>query len=330
MAARAGVSLKTVTNVVHARPNVSPGTRERVLAAIADLDYRPSLIGRQLQSGRSHTVTLAVPRIDEPYLGALAHALIAAADAQGYTVVMDETGGREDRERWAVQGYPGHGVDGVIFSPLVLNPPAMAAGSRQTPIVLLGEPVANSFADYVAIDNERSAHDVVDHLVSQGRRRFAFLGATPERLSSVGASRHRAVAARLAATSLAEPLAVPQPRYSREGGALAIEMLRPNLDQVDALVCASDLLAIGAMRALHEVGVHVPDDIAVTGWDDIVDCEYTSPTLTSVSPDLQELAETATSALLRRIEGYSGPAVTHQVKHALRVRQSSTSLDVSR
>ena len=81
VAALAGVSLKTVTNVVHQRPYVKDETRARVQAAIEKLDYRPSLAGRQLQSGRSNIITLAVPRIDEPYLGALAHALIAAADA---------------------------------------------------------------------------------------------------------------------------------------------------------------------------------------------------------------------------------------------------------
>ena len=94
VAALAGVSLKTVTNVVHQRPYVKDETRARVQAAIEELSYRPSLAGRQLQSGRSNMITLAVPRIDEPYLGALAHELIAAAEPRGYTVVMDETGGR--------------------------------------------------------------------------------------------------------------------------------------------------------------------------------------------------------------------------------------------
>ena len=92
-----------------------------MLAAIEELDYRPSLAGRQLQSGRSNMITLAVPRIDEPYLGALAHQLIATAAPRGYTVVMDETGGRIDREEQAASGYPGHGIDGVIYSPLALN-----------------------------------------------------------------------------------------------------------------------------------------------------------------------------------------------------------------
>ena len=93
VAALAGVSLKTVTNVVHDRPYVSEQTRARVRAAIEELNYRPSLAGRQLQSGRSNTVTLAVPRIDEPYVGAMAHAVIEAAGRRGFAVLIRPSSG---------------------------------------------------------------------------------------------------------------------------------------------------------------------------------------------------------------------------------------------
>ena len=100
----AGVSLKTVTNVVHERRHVKAETRARVKAAIAELGYTPSLVGRQLQSGRSNIVALAVPRIDEPYLGALAHAVIIAGERHGYTVFTDETGRSDDHELRAAAG----------------------------------------------------------------------------------------------------------------------------------------------------------------------------------------------------------------------------------
>ena len=138
-----------------------------MLAAIAELDYRPSLAGRQLRGVRSNMLTLAVPRVDEPYLGALAHAIIAAATVRGYTVLIDETGGRPAHEREVVEGYPGHGIDGVIFSPLALDPDRLAAASNRTPLVLLGEQLTDSPADYVAIDNDGSAREVVRHLLDR-------------------------------------------------------------------------------------------------------------------------------------------------------------------
>ncbi|WP_161606086.1 LacI family DNA-binding transcriptional regulator [Microlunatus speluncae] len=326
VAARAGVSLKTVTNVVHQRSNVRDSTRARVLAAIEELDYRPSLAGRQLQSGRSTMITLALPRIDEPYLGALAHAMIAAASPRGYTVVMDETGGVPEREEQAAAGYPGHGIDGVIFSPFALDPEAMAAMSRRTPMVLLAAPLPDSHADYVAIDNPRSAGEVVDHLYATGRRRFGFIGRNPHQPNGVGEIRLAGVRDRLAGhgLALAERQSIPTGRYTREAGERAIAEA-DELHGCDAIVCCSDLLAIGAIRGLKRAGLRVPEDIAVVGWDNIVDTEYVTPTLTSVAPDLEALAEQTIEALLDRIDGNREPARTFVVPHTLMTRESTGS-----
>ena len=325
VAARAGVSLKTVTNVVHQRPYVRDETRARVLAAIEELDYRPSLAGRQLQSGRSNMITLAVPRIDEPYLGALAHELIAAAAPRGYTVVMDETGGRVEREEQAARGYPGHGIDGVIYSPLALNPQLLADMSRNTPMVLLGESLPNSSADYVAIDNQRSAREVVDHLVSQGRMRFAYLGGQPDLYPGVGEQRAFAVGQRLADHGIAQDdLVITTGRFQRGEGLRRTQKNLRRLRQCDALICASDLLALGALRALREAGIRVPDDIAVVGWDNIEDGAYANPSLSSVAPDLPALAGRAMDVLITRIEGNRSGSRSYVVPHKLVVRESTT------
>lgn len=325
VAARAGVSLKTVTNVVHERPYVAADTRQRVLDAIDELDYRPSLAGRQLQSGRSNILTLAVPRIDEPYLGSLAHAIIAAATPRGYTVLIDETGGRLDRERQASEGYPGHGIDGVIFSAIALDPQHLAAVSTRSPLVLLGERVPGSSADYVAIDNEESAREVVRHLLEHGRRRIAFLGDQPGRPTTVGAVRRRGYDRQLAEAGLRRRSGrvVGTDRFTREEGeelATALWRLDPTLD---AVVCASDLLAVGAMRALRRLGVTVPGDVAVTGWDDTIDGRYCSPSLSTVATDLSVLAERTLDALSRRVEGDRSEGTTFVVPHQLVVRESS-------
>lgn len=325
VAALAEVSLKTVTNVVHERPNVREETRERVLAAIATLDYRPSLAGRQLRGLRSNILTLAVPRVDEPYLGALAHAVIDAATARGYTVLIDETGGRAAHEREAAEGYPGHGIDGVIFSPQALDPDHLAAVSNHTPLVLLGEQLTDSPADYVAIDNDGSAREVVRHLVRHGRRRIGFLGGQPRRPTAVGELRRQGYLAQLAESGIAVRAdgMVHAGQFTRAEGELLAQRLVAQAPQLDALLCASDLLAIGALRALRGLGVRVPDDVAVVGWDDVVEGRYGTPSLSTVAPDLAFLAEHALEALIRRIEGDRTPGRTVVVPHRLVVRESS-------
>jgi DNA-binding LacI/PurR family transcriptional regulator len=321
----AGVSLKTVTNVVHNRPYVKQETRDRVLAAIAELDYRPSNAGRQLQSGRSHLITLVVPRIDEPYLGGLAHALITAATPRGYRLLIDETSGRFEQELEAASGYPGHGIDGVIFSPFALNPEHLAARSRDFPMVMLSRFLPESTADYVAIDDVASAHDAIRLLVGQGRRRIGFLGAQPGLVGALGEVRLGACTDALAEHGLRPPAGgiAAGVRFDRESGEQGAEEVLNRAPGVDALVCASDLMAIGAMRALRRRGVRVPDDVAVLGWDNIIDGEYVTPSLTTVAPDLPALANQTLDALIRRIEGDQTPARTYVIPHRLVVREST-------
>ena len=321
----AGVSLKTVTNVVHERRHVKADTRARVKAAIAELGYTPSLVGRQLQSGRSNIVALAVPRIDEPYLGALAHALIMTGERHGYAVFTDETGRSDEDELRAAGGYPGHSIDGVIYSPLAVDPRRLADMSRFTPMVLLGEHISEGSADYVAIDNEQSARDVVRHLADGGRRRIAYVGGNPARPSSVGQLRFEGFRAAMKELSLEsrDDWQLRCDRYSRETGAAMAEQLLPRIADIDAVVCASDLLAIGAIRTFSEHQVRVPDDVAVFGWDNIVDGRYLSPSLSSVGTDLDLLADRTFEALISRIHGNRDPARVYTVPHELIIRESS-------
>lgn len=325
VAALARVSLKTVTNVVHDRPHVKQETRQRVQAAIDELGYRPSLAGRRLQSGRSNTITLAVPRIDEPYLGTLAHAIIAAAGQRGYTVLIDETGSGTEHEELAAAGYPGHGIDGVIYSPAALNPQHLAAMSHDTPMVLLGEHLPDSTADHVAIDNVASAREVVRHLLAGGRQRIAFLGNQPDRTAGVGELRNQGYRLEMAEAGLQvmEGWTAPASRFTREEGETrGDDFVRTNTS-LDALVCASDLLAIGAMRSFRRHGITVPGDIAVVGWDNTIDAAYHSPSLTSIAPDLQRLAALTLDALVSRIDGNRDVGQSYVVPHELIVRDST-------
>lgn len=321
VAAQAGVSLKTVTNVVHGRRHVSDETRARVLAVISELGYRPSMAARMLQRGHSNVIALAVPRIDEPYLGSLGHAIIESAGRRGYTVLIDETGPNEEGESQAALGYPGHGIDGVIFSPRPQNPARIATSSRFTPMVLLSQPLPDSTADYVTIDNDTSAREIVQHMLDRGRRHIAFVG-QPDDSGSTGYFRSQGYRAQMRDAGLPVRV-VPANTYTREIGAVIAEQMLSEGALLDAIICASDLLAIGVMRALAKNGVRVPDDVAVSGWDNIIDGEYQAPTLTTVATDLTELADKALAALANRIRGDQSPPETHIVSHRLIAREST-------
>ena len=322
VAALAGVSLKTVTNVVHERPNVAPRTRRRVQEAIDALGYRPSAAGRVLQSGHSRTIALAVPRVDNPYIGALAHVIQAAAVERNYRVTIDETRASAEAEFEGISGYPGSGVEAVIFEPYVRDRSWLTQSSQAVPTILLSDWVPESSADTVMIDNEQSARDVVDLLVQCGCRNLVLIGSQPHTPASVGDVRVRAARRAALEAGLPDPVVVPLRDYSTNGGRLVATRYADLLTRADGLVCTSDLVAVGVIKQLTEDGCRIPEDVMVVGWDNIPDGEIVDPGLTTVEPDREYLAGAAVTAAIERIEGLRGPARRFVVPHRIVVRRS--------
>jgi DNA-binding LacI/PurR family transcriptional regulator len=164
VAERAGVSVKTVSNVVNGYQHVRPDTRARVEEAIAELNYRPNLTARNLRKGRTGLIALAVPELDSPYFAELARHVIAAAAEYGWTVLVDQTGGGREQERAAALGIGDRVIDGLILSPLALTADDLAVLAG-LPMVLLGERVHHGPADHVAIDNIAAASEITAHLL---------------------------------------------------------------------------------------------------------------------------------------------------------------------
>lgn len=316
VAERAGVSIRTVSNVVNGYAPVSDATRAKVEAAVAELGYRPNLVARNLKRGRSGVLALVVPEIDVPYFAELARAVTSQARRHGYTLVIDQTDGEPDRERELVMQDDRAGLfDGVILSPLALSRADFKARTSRVPVVLLGEHLADGGLDHVAIDNVAAARAATEHLFGLGRNRIAAIGDQPYETGETAQLRTRGYrqAHKKADRPVDESLIVPCRRFHRAHGAHAMRKLLAHPDgPPDAVFCYNDLLALGAMRALHEEGFRVPEDVAVIGFDDIEDGRYHTPTLSTISPDKAGIAEIAVSRLVARLqqEGTS-PAELH-------------------
>lgn len=326
VAEAANVSLRTVSNVVNGFESVAPQTRERVLGVIAALDYRPSEIARILKRGRSGLIALVLPELDTPYFAELTRAFVELGTARGYTVVIDQTDGDVQRELELInQTDRGALFDGLIVSPLGINAEHLRGISPERPVVFLGEDSHSGF-DQVMIDNFAASEEAVTHLVKQGRRRIAAIGAETRRPASstirLAAYQHALEAAGL---EFDPELVGYVGAFRRPDGAKAMAALLTLADPPDAVFCFSDPLALGAMRALHEHNLRIPADIAVVGFDDIEDGHYTTPTLTSISPDKHFIASKTLDLLTARLEGsHVGPA-TYSAPYKLMIRESSTS-----
>ncbi len=327
VAARARVSIKTVSNVVNGYVHVAPGTRARVQAAIDALGYVPNLTARRLRSGRSGVIALAVPELRAPYFAELAGMIVRAAEPRSWTVLIDQTDGNADRERDLLSGLRRHAIDGLILSPVGLAPDELDR-RRRVPTVLLGERFRDGPADHVAIDSVAAAADATRHLLRLGHRRIAAIGA-PDRPSAV-TRLHRLAGYRAAlaeAGIAADPaLEAPVAGLHRVDGAAAMAWLLDSGDPPDAVFCFTDPLAFGAIRTLRERGFDVPGDVAVIGFDDIEEGRYATPSLSTVAPDTARIAQLAVDLLAARLgDGPAAAAPPREicVQHRLVAREST-------
>lgn len=325
VASLAGVSWKTVSNVVNDRPHVRPAMREKVLAAIAELGYRPNLAGRQLRQGSSMTILLAVPEIASPYFAKLAECVITSAESRGYSVLIEVYGEESARERRVLGGDRNGLIDGIIYSPHIVDHEAVKSRNDPTPMVLLGERIIDSGLPHIAIDNNRSARELVSHLAARGRTRLAFLGERPGVGESAASLRLTGFQDGLRVNGLPfdQRLVMGVQRYSRsEGEEGALRLLNSGVP-FDAVVCGSDILSVGALRAFRRRGIRVPEDVSIVGWDDIPEANYGTPSLTSIAPDIAGLAEASVGQLLSLIDGRELEEVEMEIGYSLQVRESS-------
>jgi LacI family repressor for deo operon, udp, cdd, tsx, nupC, and nupG len=328
VAERAGVSVRTVSNVVNDFPQVAPDTRAKVQRALDELGYQPNAVARTLRRGRSGLIALVLPELDVPYFAELTRAVIEQAAAAGYTVVVDQTDGDPVRERELVmRGNRAAMFDGLIFNPLALGDADLRDRPSSTPVVLLGERVVQGGLDHIMIDNVGAAELATRHLIALGRRRIAAIGDQSDESRQTGRLRTQGYTAALRAGGLevVPELIRPTGFFHRSDGAAAMSDLLALPHPPDAVFCYNDLLALGALRTILSRGLRVPEDIALVGFDDIEDGRYSTPSLTTIRPDKTQIAKHAVHLLLNRLDGDESPPAEIPADYDLVIRESTGS-----
>ncbi len=332
VARKAGVSIKTVSNVVHGKIHVTEERRTRVQAAINELNYQPNLPARFLRKGRVGIIALAIPELSNAYFSDLGNAIIASARERCYTVLLEQTGGDREQEAQIVRGFRSHLIDGVILSSLALEASDIPVGDERIPIVLLGERLLNAPVDHVVIDNVGAAYEATRHLIQLGRKRIAVIGAqeTPSTQTAQLRLRGYIEAMSEAGLPIDQSLIMKTDAYGRLYGWQAMHQLLALSQPLNAVFCFNDLMALGAMRALQEVGLRIPEDVALVGFDDIEDSRFAVPSLTTISPDKKAISSIAVNFLLDRIEGIRSNQPEYiEVAHRLIPRESTLGREAS-
>jgi LacI family transcriptional regulator, galactose operon repressor len=320
VARAAGVSAASASRALNRRGQ-SAATTGRVLSAADRLGYTPNAAARSLRLRRTQQIGLCVPDISNPVYSDLMRAVADVLERDGYRLVLHSTGGRRTRDEDVVRTVSDQHVDGLILVTLRGGARiAKAIEELHSTVVLVGESVPGARVDNVRVDSAAAARLAVEHLAGTGRHRIGFLGADPD--SRAGAARLRGyrdgvqkAGLRLSSSYVADG------DFSMTSGVEAA----PGLARagVDSLLCANDMVAIGALKALQLQGYDVPGDIAIVGIDDTLLGTLTTPSVSSVSLRTDERGSRAAQLLLERLKVPTKPVERVTFQPELVVRESS-------
>ena len=299
VALKAGVSIKTVSRVVNDQGEISEATRQKVIVAIDELGYRPSLVARALVTQSTYTVGLVAVDIRNPFFPEVAHGVIETARCRGYNVFLCNTGSGPDLELGALRSLADRSVDGIIFYPSYESGETIKAFAQNYhPMVVINHTVDQPGTSQVRTDNKYGAKLAVDYLVQQEHRAIGMLtGVANGHPSKVRRVQGYHAAMNAHDLPIEEGWVVPTSTPTVECGYEAARYLLTQHPEITAIFAYNDLLAIGALKACHELGRRVPDDCAIVGFDDIQLAAMVIPSLTSVRVNKYKLGQQAMNRL---------------------------------
>jgi LacI family transcriptional regulator len=322
VARAAGVSVATVSRALsNDGAGVSPALRERVLAAVAELDYHPNHLPRNLRARSSRTIGLVISDIDNPFFTAIARGAEDVAHRHGYTMVLSNTDEDPEREAICLQTMAAERAAGVVLASTGVH----TSGVRRListgiPVVALDRRISGAHVDTVVVDNETAAYEAVRHLASLGHRRVAMVGG-PGKVSAIRereAGYERAVRDRGLERGLLRQGDLREPGGRRATLELLREPERPT-----AIFSVNNLTTIGVLHALRELGLRAPDDVSVIGFDDIPTGDLLDPPLSVVRQPTYQLGARAAELLLRRVAQPDAPVQEVVLAASLVLRPSS-------
>jgi len=318
----ARVSPATVSRVLNGTTPVADPTRERVLQAVAALDYTPNAFARGLATNRSGGIGITVNEVSSPYFGAFVAGVEQVVRESGIHLMVSSGFADADAERSSIEFLLGRRCDGLVVQAEGLPDEDLIELVRggPAPVVVFGRAIAEIADACVVLDNERGGALAAEHLLAAGHRRIGHVTgplAYPDARDRLHGYR-RALEA--AGVGYLERYVV-ESTFLEEGGARAVARLLERAPEVTAIFFGNDQMAAGGMRTLRESGRDVPADISVVGFDDVFLAQYLTPTLTTIRQPLVEMGRAAAHLLLARL-GHEGREVMHRFDPELVERQS--------
>jgi LacI family transcriptional regulator len=324
----AGVSQPTVSRVLNQNDTavaISDDTRQRVLAAIQELGYRPNVLARSLRTQKTQTVALLIADLANGFYHSLARAVQDVARQHDYEVFIANSDHLYENERHFCETVSRRSVDGVIMVPIHLTTEELSVfiAETHTPVAVLAEQIHHDQIDVVYIDDERATYEATRWLIDErGYKSLGFIGV--EENLPPGPRRFRGFSRALAESGLTlDPRFNIKGDFTRENGEEIARTLIAGGDLPRALVIVNDLMAIGVMLTLQEAGYNIPNDVAIIGFDNISEAIIVRPALTTIAQYPRSIGQKLAELLFSRIEDPSLARRVHMDSFKLIVRDSA-------
>lgn len=324
VARMAGVSRTTVSRVLNDSPRVDRETREKVLAAMRKLNYQPSLAARNLRKQETKLIAVLIPTIANPFFARLVEGMEQVAAGKGYNIILCNTGDDPGRELQFIRMLEQKQADGVILTALRNPADVVKQYLKYGPIVLACEYLDDNSLPAVTIDNCRAAKEAAEHLIAWGHRKIAYLNG-PEHII-LCRDRKKGYTAALEDHGLpVDNSLILHSNFTIAGGYDNTCKLLRLKDRPTAIFAANDDMAVGAIKAIREHGLRVPEDVAVVGFDNNQISTVIEPQVTTVDQPIYRLGARVAELMLECLENPALVAVAGRIVLAARlcIRQSS-------
>ena len=328
IAARAGVSIATVSHAFRNPGRVSDATRKKVLAVADDLGYTPNKLAASLRTSRSGNIVVIIPDVADSHNSKIIKGIESVAHNRGYSVLLGDTQGSEARAREFAAMTTSRQADGIILMSHLLpfNGEIKDLQLDELPPLVSGcEFTGHDGIPAVAIDDVQAAMDAAMHLIDYGHRDIAVI--TGDMDSTSSRDRLEGFRGAMSQSGLQpDDQLIIYGDYTLQGGEVAAESLLLQKNRPSAIFCFSDEIALGCMYTLKQHGFNIPDDISVIGFDDIPLSKYFSPPLTTIAQPTEEIGANCATILLDLIDGKKPEKLRHILPHKLVVRESTRRL----
>lgn len=321
VAKQAGVSVATVSRVLNEQKIVASKTKFKVEEAIKKLNYEPSMLGRNLRNSESRLLLVLIPSISNPFYLEIIKGIENVAISKNYNILLCETDSNPERENIYFELVKSKMADGIISMDPAINIEMLTTLADKHAIIQCSEYAIGSGIPYVTIDNEEAAYRAVKHLIKMGHKKIALMNSDEKYLYARQRKLGYQKAMREYGIELDDMLIYHTQMLSFEQGQQTMKKILKMNDRPTAVFAVSDLLAIGALKEINSSGLHVPDDIAIVGFDKIDFSNMTHPTLTTIAQPMYRMGTTAVNMLIDKIKGESVESVV--LEHELVIRGST-------